>query len=132
CGENGDATRLGSIYVLCLTTAHTSEDTIHTTFVNQDGSHAVGQGKLRQALDIAATIEASKRGASKRGATDCLTTIAAPGNSSYAGTPTDLGKAADPVKPTGMPTPGTLSKPIDLSKSGTAGSEGQIWHGRDV
>ena len=88
CADNGDAKRLAGTYAPMFDhSAQKAQDAICAIFVNKEGSHAIGFGEIRQALNIAATIESSKQGA-----TDCLTATSAPGKSGSAGKPADPGK----------------------------------------
>src|SRR5262252_3241863 len=60
CADNGDAKHLAATYAPMFdSSAQKAQDAICAIFVNKDGGHAIGFGEIRQALDIAATIESN-------------------------------------------------------------------------
>jgi hypothetical protein len=101
CATNGDAQKLAATYKAMFGgSAKDAQVAICQVFVNANGGHAVGLGDIRQALDLAAWIE------SKGGATACLTSSPAHGdssdtsgstggNGSSAGNAGDHGKSGD-------------------------------------
>src|SRR5262249_42648221 len=102
CADNGEAKRLAATYASMFdNSGQKAQDAICAIFVNKDGGHAIGLGEIRQALDIAATIE------SKGGSTACLT--AAPVH----GTSGDTGKPSDPGNPTNTGHSGSASTGSD-------------------
>lgn len=113
CAKNGDATQLAGDYKSMFGGDQTAaRDAICQIFVD-NGEHAVGFGKIRQALNLAAWIE------SKGGSTACLTAAPTNGNSSSDhGQPTGTpGSSDDHGKPTSTPgSSGDHGKPADPGK----------------
>lgn len=116
CADNGDAKKLAGDYKAMFGGDETAaRNAICQIFIDK-GSHAVGFGEIRQALDLAAWIE------SKGGSTACLTATPTNGNSADAGTPAATG---DHGKPTSTPgNSGDHGKPTDPGKpTSTPGQE---------
>ena len=114
CADNGDAKKLASDYKAMFGGDEAAAKSAICQIYVDKGEQAVGFGKIRQALNLAAWIE------SKGGSTACLTATPTNGNSAGDhGQPTGTpGSAGDHGQPTGTPgNAGDHAKP-----TGTPGS----------
>jgi hypothetical protein len=89
CADNGDATRLASLYAPMFGgSASAARQEICTLFATGSGGHAFGLGEVQLILETTAAIE--------RNGTGCLPPTATATGSTAHGQPTQTGKPADP------------------------------------